>query len=162
MSDKKLSKEFVYKLDDSIIVGSGGEGLHVNEVTLKAPTQLQMKERIILKQAVMSAIQAQSDKGTADEKEQAKAATDKIKDDDAGITGSQIMAFLFAFKSPEELNKVFDAFNTILCDGGARISNKPAEEFNISQISAGDIEGMLGEYIANFILLSVMKQAKKS
>lgn len=152
-----MSKEATYELIDGFEYTNGKEVVTAQFITLTAPSKKNMEHFVPIKQAVTAAIHEISEKSTSatvEEKEDSG-------EDEQSFSGDQIMGAMYAWSG--NLYKVFlhaeQLFknNTALVDGETKLI--PALQ---DKMSTEDSEGLLGEYIANFIVPSLINGQTKS
>ena len=146
--------EVEYELKKSISHPKQGDAVAINKIFLHCPSASNRFYTTKLKQAFMRAIQSM-DKGRSDAPQQAPT--------DAGlneIDGIQVAALLMM--SMVDLNDCYDDLKEILIHGGAFLEpGKPLGLMHFEQLCDDDLELILGEYIANFLIPSWMMQAMK-
>jgi len=146
-----MTTEVNYTLSTPIEYAYRGEQVEGTFVTMKAPTSRNMSECAALKQAFFRAL-PQDDTVEADAREEGE----------AEITGEGIMT-LITMSKDVELATVLVTGRELLTSGVALVEGeekltKPL----LDKISQDDLEGMVGEYMANFILASALQRLKKS
>ncbi len=137
----ELIKPFNYTPKNS------GEETEASFITLKEPSVKNLSACSTLKQAFMRVIAAEAG-SDAD-------AAEPSADVDAGAMEDNIMNALYA--SGEDISKLFltakELFREVaLVDGEKKITVPMLDSMGIE-----DIEKMLGKYMANFILVSVLE-----
>ena len=144
-----MQTEFTYELRQGFEYASKGELAQAAFITLKAPTSKNITECAHLKQSFFRAIP--KDRPEVEAQEEA-----------AGITGDDIMTLIMM--SPEvdlavvllTARELFSS-GVALVDGETKVT-KPI----IDVMSQADLETMTGEYLANFILASVLQKMNQS
>ena len=145
----KVITEFNYTLKAPVKVAKGGEEELVFILKLKCPTAKHRAHLIRLKQGFLKA-------AVSAQRSNAMQVESNAPQEDEGhseITGDAIMALLYI--SDVDLVGLEDEFRSLLLAGvcevleGVNLNSHTAE-----QISLNDFEGLMGEYLANFIILS--------
>ena len=145
-----MDKEVTYTLETPLKYAYRGEPMDGEFITLKAPTSRNMAECAALKQAFFRALP-----------QDGAVEADTTDTGDAEITGEGVMT-LITMSKDVELASVLVTGRELLTSGVALIEGeekltKPL----LDNISQDDLEGMLGEYLANFILASALQRLKK-
>ena len=139
-------KEVIYSLLSPIKYAQGGDEVEANFLTLLSPTSKQLKNCARLKQAFFRAIKELNSNEESSEK-------------DAQITGPDCINLLYM--SSAEMDKVLLEAIELFRSGVVLVEGGPLlKDAHIKQMAHEDIEGMLGEYLANFIIASLMTQTK--
>ena len=138
--------EVTYELKNQFSYAYKGEMKKAQFITMAAPSFKQVDKIAPLKQALMAAIR--------DIQEIATGAADK-SDARGEITGQEVMQLLYQGKGSVaavmgHARQLFIS-GTALIDGETRFSLALLDE-----VSLDDVEGMLGEYLAAFIVPSLM------
>lgn len=146
--------EFVFKLSNQIHFHKGGDVVYIDKIILKAPSAKNRHYTTRLRQTFTQAIkdmtQTETSNKSSTEKPQAK----------TNIDGISVIAFLMMSKI--DLNICYDDFKEILLNGCAFVDkDAPFNELLYEQLVDDDLELMLGEYIANFLIPSWTKQMMK-
>lgn len=143
-------KEFDYPLTTGIDYAKGGEQVEGVFIKLIPPSSKQLTHCAMLKQSFIRAIT-----------EQAKDAAESDKSEsDVEISGQDIIYLLYGSASVDMGKILLSAIELFksgvaLIDGEVKLT-KPL----LDEMSNDDLEGMLGEYLANFILKSVLSMKK--
>lgn len=144
--------EFIFKLTNQIQFHKGGDVVYIDKIILKAPSAMNRHYTTRLRQTFTQAIKdmTSTEQQTKVEKTQTK----------ANIDGVSVIAFLMMSKV--DLNSCYDDFKEILLNGCAFVDkDSPFNEMLYDQLIDDDLELMLGEYIANFLIPSWTKQMMK-
>lgn len=149
-----MQDEINFELTEPFKYAVKGEQEEAKFITLHAPTSRNMSQIAFLKQAFYRALP----KGQQDD--EIKDDTKKKEDD---ITGEDIMDILMS-SMDVDLSKVlimakelFTAKNIAFVDGEEKVT-KPILE----SMHPDDFMAMVGEYLANFTLASVLRKMKES
>lgn len=156
MVDKTLKRDFEYKLEGQISLMKGGEKLFTNKVLLKAPSIAQMSDRCVIKTAIMECLDKQTKKSDG---ATPVGAPEDSKDEVS--FAEQMTSVLYMNSQRDDMERVLGAFVNIL-SSSATVETETMRQNIINQLDGNDLDGMLGEYIANFIIPSWMKRAMKS
>lgn len=144
--------EFIFKLTSNIQFHKGGDVVYLDKIILKAPSSRNRHYTTKLRQTFTQAIKdmTSTEQSSKVEKTQTK----------ANIDGVSVIAFLMMSKI--DLNNCYDDFKQILLNGCAFVDkDSPFNEMLYDQLIDDDLELMLGEYIANFLIPSWTKQMMK-
>ena len=146
-------KEFDFPLNTKIEYSLEGNTEEATLIKLTSPTSKNMSHCAILKQAFFRAINDLSGDGVD---------LDDLDDSSSGdeMDSSSIIQIMYMSKSVE-MNKILITARELFSSGIARVDGvvnltKPL----IDLMSQDDMEGMLGEYLANFTLSSVLSKMK--
>ena len=149
----KKVKEIDFPLSTKIPYAKEGEEVQGSFIKLTPPSSKQLTQCAFLKQSFIRAVT-----------EQAKANPDAANESDDGkkITGQDIIYLLYGSESVD-MGKLLLSAIELFKSGVAQIEGevkltKPL----LDEMSNDDLEGMLGEYMANFILKSVLSKKKRS
>lgn len=152
-----MMTDVIYQLKTPLNYHSRGEEVEASFITLFAPSYKHMDKTVPLKQAFYRAAAA-IEGGTV---EQESTDTD-TPDNDAGLTPDMAVAMLY--QSNEDMVKIFlYAAELFKAPGIAKIEG--SEKMTgaiIEKLSQDDLENMLGTYLVNFILASVLNGQKKT
>lgn len=148
-----MKTEITYTLQTPIKYAHKGEQEEGSFVILKAPTSRNMKECADLKQAFFRALPKPGSSGENDS---------TVDTEDEGIPGDAIMAMIMV-SNDVELATVLATGRELLTSGVALVEGeekltKPL----LDSMSADDLEGMIGEYMGNFILASALQRLSRS
>ena len=150
---KKNKREFEYTLQSNIGIHKDGEKQFCNKIVLKAPNSKQTEQRVMLKQAFMSAMEKSSS---------AKDSASKGKDRTFDISEcEQIISLIYMNLTSKEIIDLFDAFKDLLITGCGKALEMALTAFAIDQIDSEDLDNMMGEFIVNFLIPSWMRAAMK-
>lgn len=141
--------EFEYELTSQFDVMINGQMEPAISITLKAPSSKNLTECGILKQAFFRALPD----------------TEDVEDSDANIDdmkGEDIL-ILISMSSDVSLSdvlitakKLFSSKGIAQINGSTTLTSPLADKLSID-----DLEGMLGQYLVNFILASSLKRMKE-
>lgn len=149
-----MNTEFQFELTTPIKYHSGGEEVEGTFITLTAPSYKQMDKCIPLKQAFFRAAASINDSvEEANVEPNAPAEA-------AGMTPEGLIALFY--QSEEDMVKVFlygvelfKSSGVALVDGSVSM-----KQLLIEKMSQDDLENMLGRYMINFILASVLSKTE--
>lgn len=151
-----MSKEVTVELREPFKYAAkdGGDAVDASFVTLCAPNYRQLQHSTPIKQAFSAAIKEIA--VTDEDRERAKA--EQGKGDD-GITGAQALHLLYSWSGDAQkiLLHAAELFKSgvALVDGEVRVT-API----LDKMSGEDFENIVGEYLANFIVPSLMNGTK--
>lgn len=144
----KVLSEFKYTLQSPVKVARAGEEELIFNLTLKSPTAKHRSHLIRLKQGFLkAAVSAQRNNviGNAENK--------TVEPEDQEITGDAIMALLYI--SDIDLAALEEEFRTLLLAGICEVlEGVNLNPYTAEQLSLQDFEGIMGAYMANFIISS--------
>jgi len=146
-----MKTEIEYILTTGIEFHKGGELAVSKNVLLLAPSSKQLKHTVAMKQAFFQAI-------SSFESEKKKEST---KTDEFEMSGSDVLSMLYM--STVDMEKFFNSARELFKSGAALLDGK--QQFNdlmIDKVSVEDFEGMVGEYLINFIIASALKKMTSS
>lgn len=146
-----------YELKKPFQYAYKGEMEEANFITLSAPNFTQFEKVTPIKQAIAAALKERFEGIDTAEIEEAQeiAASQQDTEDDSGIDASFVMAALFTWSG--NLTKVFKNAEALFLSGVALVDGETKATKNlIEKMSLDDFEGMLGAYLANFIIPSLM------
>lgn len=151
-----MKTDVIYQLKTPLNYHSRGEEVEASFITLFAPSYKHMDKTVPLKQAFYRA--AAAIEGETVEQESTDTDT---PDNDAGLTPDIAVAMLY--QSNEDMVKIFlYAAELFKAPGIAKVEG--SEKMTgaiIEKLSQDDLENMLGTYLVNFILASVLNGRKK-
>ncbi len=143
----KKAKEIDFPLSTKIAYAKDGEEIKGSFIKLTPPSSKQLTQCALLKQSFIRAIteQAKNNPDAAD-----------APDDGKKISGEDIIYLLYGSESVD-MGKILLSAIELFKSGVAHIEGevkltKPL----LDEMSNDDLEGMLGEYLANFIHKSVL------
>jgi len=148
-----MQEEITFELTEPFKYAEKGDQVEAKFITLKAPTSRNMSHIAFLKQAFYRALPKDQKKEVGDDAPK--------KDDD--ITGEDIMSILMASMDVElsavlaTAKELFASKDIALVDGETKVT-KPI----LDDMSPDDFFAMTGEYLANFILHSVLQRMNQS
>lgn len=144
-----MNSEVDFPLTTGVPYAKNGEEVEGVFIKLHAPSAKQLKECTTLKQAFFQAISAFQDR---------EAPKTETKDD-ANIDGEAIISALYM--SDVDMVKVLLNAKELFVSGVALIDGEiKLTRPILDAMSQDDLEAMTGEYMANFILSSVLKNLK--
>lgn len=142
--------EYQYDLKRKFNYAKSGESKEASFILLKAPNSTNRKECAQLKQAFFRSLP------------EPKESTDNKDEDSVDIKAGDVMVLIA--RSPNvdyaeflEIASKLMISNVALVDGDTKLTIPI-----MNQMSNDDVEGMVGEYMVNFILASALTQAKDS
>jgi tagatose-1,6-bisphosphate aldolase len=142
--------EIIYELKQQIEYAHGGEKEQASFIVLTAPGYEQMRDFVTIKQALLAAINSVSDNSGEAEKPD----TDETEEKASKATGSDYVKLLYLWKG--DLQPVMQAAKRMLTSGVATVEGaEPLTVPLLKKISMVDFEGLVGEYLANFIVPSL-------
>lgn len=146
MSDKA---EIDYYLQSPIKYARSGEELEAVFVRLSAPSGKNSRECLLLKQAFFQSLPR------GEETKEEKPAQE--------LTGEMAMEII-AMSSDVNLSEVVDVGRDLFLRGGVALVDGEEKLTKPLWDSMGidDVQGMLGEYLVNFILASFVRRIQKS
>ncbi len=140
-----IQDEIIFQLKKPIEYAYEGATVNGSFITLYAPTRKQMEQCVFLKQTFFQAAKSIETDGKAE------------KDESAEIKGQDVISLLYS--SYCDMNKVLLSGIALFRSGAAKIEGvKDLTGPMIDQMSQDDLENSIGEYIANFIIASLMNQ----
>jgi len=146
-----VQKEITVTLTQPIEYAKGGELEAGTFVTLAAPTSRNMTECATLKQAFFRALPKTGEVEAEDSGQ-----------GDAVINGEAIMT-LITMSKDVELGSVLLTAKELLTSGVALVEGEEKLTKPLfDKLSQDDMELLVGEYLANFILASALQRLKKS
>jgi hypothetical protein len=145
--------EIEVKLLDPIKIGVGGSQQEVDVITLVAPSSKNRKAAGRLKRLCGSTLKAEIDKASQDGAK-AKAKED---DNDEPIKWRDMINLLsMATDADEDLfDKLYQSLQVLFENGCAHAKGEKITSYIFDLFSFDDLERMLGEYVANFLLKSL-------
>jgi hypothetical protein len=135
--------------------GDGGQ-IDGFKLILKAPSGKNISHRALLKQQLMIAFQwMESQKPKASTAEASPAKPDaKLTEDDIKDVGDALALAIYAAPGVD-INRVLGEFSQLLIEGTCSVEGeKDLTRSLFEKISLDDIDAMLGQYLANFIMPS--------
>ena len=147
----KEKKEFDFPLTKKIPYAKDGEQVKGSFIKLTPPSSKQLTQCAFLKQSFIRAVTEQARNNPVAEKE---------ADDGVRIKGQDIIYLLYGSESVDMAKILLSAIELFksgvaTVEGEVKLTKPLLEE-----MSNDDLEGMLGEYLANFILRSVLSKKK--
>ena len=138
--------EVQYALKNDLSYTNKGDVHSAKFITIKPPSFQQMPHFTPIKQALMAAINEISTDSVAEKKPDST---------DDGINGKQVMQLLHNWSG--ELTKIMLHAKELFRAGAAEIDGEVLMTAPlVDKMSMDDFEGLLGCYIANFIVPSLM------
>lgn len=150
---EEYKSEFTFELIKPLPYHRDGEQVFAKEIILKAPSNKQQHETSKLKQGFHRAIHELQNSEAANSKK------NKNKDNEEDINGEDIISMIMASKI--DFGEYQQVFGSLLRNDIGWIENEKITMPIYNNISDEDFEKMMGEYIANFLLISMMKNFKK-
>ena len=146
-----MKKEFTFLLEDEIQYSKDGEFVKTKKLLLIAPSNKQRRDVIRLQQSFMQAIKS-SMNSFSDSKAKKTTGNETLK-------GDEIIAMLLM--SEIDICAMLDSFRDLLLSGSCLLDGKvDFKEIHFDEISINDSQKLMGEFIANFLLPSVIQPAK--
>jgi hypothetical protein len=143
-----MNKEITYKLQNTIQYARAGEMQNGEFIQLSAPTSKNIVECAFLKQAFYRALPKD-----VEEEPDAKPSE---------INGEGVMTLLM-MSNDVELSKILLSARDLFTSGVAMLDGEQKLTKPLIDLMAQeDLEAMTGEYLANFLLASVLQKQKKS
>jgi len=145
-----MSKEdIVFTLSNPITYAHEGQSGEGQLLVLRAPNSKQQRERITLQQGFFRALNSvSSSEGGKSEGSQ-------------DIKGVEVLALLLS--SDVDMVEMHEAFRKLICSQACKIEDKAEMTSTLfDEIDLDDIDLLMGEYLANFILSSVLKTLSQS
>ncbi len=141
----EIPEDINFQLKKHISYAYEGETINGKFITLYAPTKKQMEQCVFLKQAFFRAAKSIESDGKEE------------KDESTEIKGQDIISLLYS--SDADMHKVLLSGIALLKSGAAKMEGvKDLTMPMIDQMAQEDLENIVGEYIANFIVASLMNQ----
>lgn len=147
--------EFNYELSEPIQYAHNGNPVEASFITFKAPSSKQIDLCADLKQYFFQALKE-------GEELSAGKAVGNADNKDLELTGSDIMSLL-SMSTKVKLRSViltakqlFKVKGIAMLDGSVNIN-----ELHFNEMDPDEIQDMIGEYLVNFILASVLKKMKQ-
>jgi hypothetical protein len=161
----QLIKEFEYTLSSPIKYQFNGEHLETNILYLKAPADVHRKIAPKIAQDLMRAFMAQNESFEAKKKEGKKGKKDEEEElkEEVGITKEAIIMILYSSRVLD-IVEFKEKFRELLLSNGICSLNNSVylSTGHLQQIDQREIDDLMGDYISNFLLPSVLTQKKKS
>lgn len=144
-------EEFTYELKNSFQYAHAGQELEAKFIALSAPRMKHMKYREPLKQAFYQAMMELGDK-QQDEEKQDKPVSEKQTE----IKGSDLLIILRASQVVDTFNLGLHFIELLTSDGIAMVGgNEKITRPLVEKLHPEDFDGLMGEYLANFIAASL-------
>lgn len=141
-----IQEEITFQLKKYIPYAYEGEEIDGKFIILYSPTRKQMEQCVFLKQAFFKAAKSIESDGKQE------------KGESTEIKGQDIMSLLYS--SDVDMHKVILSGIALLKSGVAKIEGvKDMTSPMIDKMGQDDLENIIGEYIANFIVASLMKDS---
>lgn len=149
----KLKKEFDFTLQEEITYADEqSNAVKTKRLFIKAPSSKQKKYAFKLQQKFMQALKG----NIADMQKSGNVETKETKDDSEKLNGEAIITALLM--SNIDINDLIENLKELLTSGSCLVDGKiNLIEPWFDQLGFNDIEKLLGEYIASFLLPSIMK-----
>lgn len=144
----KLRQEFEYQLNQPLEYHSGGAVVEAKTLLCVAPSMNQLNQTAKLKQGFFKALKnAQQSRNQAQET-QAPA--------DVDLNADMVMGILYM--GDIDLVDYFNDFKSLLINGVCKIDGLvDLSAHNLNKMAISDLEQLLGQYIANFLIPSWLK-----
>ncbi len=154
---KKSEIEFCLKSPIKY-AGDGGVQSDGFKLILKAPTGRNLYQRALLKQQLMIAFQwmeSQKPKNAqSDKPDDVKKSDTALSDEDVSDVGDALALAIYAAPGVA-INIVLGEFSKLLIEGACSVEGeKDLTKSLLDKISLDDLDSMLGQYLANFIMPS--------
>ena len=147
MAEIELKSEYDYQLLVPFSYASGGEQVEASTIKLTAPAAKHRRACGMLKQAFFHACQRETSGQEATGNEE--------------ITGQDIVETLIS-SDKVKFEDVLDVMAGLLVAGVAKVDGEvKMNKHMLDNLNQEDLEGMLGEYLANFTLASSLAQMKE-
>lgn len=146
-------KSFTFELSEPVSYSSKGEVTQGTSITFYAPSAAQRKKVTKLKQFFFRALPKEID---------AEVERDKTKNtEQAEITGEAIIALIAG--SDADYSEFIELGRSLLCERNAKIDDIEFLTAPIlDRISIDELENMVGQYVANFIVKSALMSLGKN
>jgi len=140
--------DFTYKLINPVKFANNGKQDEIDYLVLSSPSANQLQHSRQLKQFIMRGIIEVS----------SKQSTDNNDDEKKGKINSEIV-LLMIYGSSIDVNEYFNSFKRLLKTGIAKINGTDIELIPdlYDKLCGDDIDNILGEYVENFLIPSIMK-----
>lgn len=147
----EYKSEFTFELNLPLTYQEGGDAnATANQIILKAPSNRQRRECAELKQGFMRAI-----KGMANDRGEVEEVNNDKKNN---INAIEILSILMMSKDVDFIDYQ-ESFRKLLLNDVAWITEKQKLTSHMyDALSHDDTDRMLGEYLSNFLLLSLMSK----
>lgn len=153
MPDQKT--EFDFPLTTPFTYSHQGSQVEATFIRLTAPTSRHMRECAALKQAFGRANAALADRAAV------QAGARKSEQQDEAITGEDVI-LMMAASTVIEYPDVLDVAKKLFSGGVAMIDGETRLRGElVDRMSQDDFESMLGEYLVNFTLASLLEKKKE-
>lgn len=150
----KIVQEFEFELNEPVSVHKGGALAPVTKLLLKAPTNAHRYHLTKLKQGFISAVLSMQKNFTSSKNAAPVTKSDGKKDD---VFSAQVI-LMALLASDIDFAEYINNFRDMICNGLCVVdSNIPLTSHMFDQFSMEDSEALLGKYIENFMISSVMK-----
>lgn len=153
----ELKKEFEFTLTTPIEfhAANGGSVHQGTFLTVKAPSNKQLKDVTKIRQALYKTL---FDSEINKHKESDLKKENVIDDEETGSSGMLVMIL----SSINDANELYECFRRILLSGCCKINDEVIfTETLYEKMSEEDCANLLGRYVYNFFMLSVMRMSKK-
>lgn len=147
--------QFDFELTTPLKYHKDGDSAEARILVLKAPAKKHRKQSIRIKQGFFQAMQYHQANNSSSEKavEEAKK---KIEAGDETITGQEIMMMLYM--SDVDIERFDEAFDKLLLSPGICMVDDAVQLTGpiLDELSEEDTDRLLGEYLENFFVGSMM------
>lgn len=140
-----MSKEILIELENPIMVTGNGDEAEINIISLEPPTGKIAHLCADIKSAFFSSITNLSTDGA-----------EEAKKDKSEISGKDMIQMMYM--SGTDMKKVIITAKEIIKAVGLLGGEKVVTQPLVDKMSPDDIENCLGEYMANFILKSALRE----
>lgn len=144
----------IYELQTPFNYAKGGDEVAANFIELSGPTYKQMQWVSAIKQVVMNAFLEITERTT-------EAVKEENKEEPVTQDGSDMLKALYG--SNQDLNKLFVNCQELFRNGAALVDGETKLTVPLMEkMSMEDFEGLVGCYLANFTLPSLVGGQNKS
>jgi hypothetical protein len=146
-------KTFTFDLTEPIEYSSGGELVSGTSITLYAPKPSQRKKAMHLKQIFFQAM--------SEAAEDAKPNDDNADKKVPEIEGGMLLVIIAQSKA--DYVEFIETGRSLICDKNAKINDAEyLTTVTMDKMDLDDMENLVGQYVANFIVKSALRALGKS
>lgn len=146
-------KQVDFLLKSPIEIMDGGKIVPCDKLIMTAPSVSMMRYAMPLKQGLLSSMVKLNKQINA---EQSK---DQGGENQGELTGEAVLSILYM--SDLDINKYTETFKDLCAEGAVKLKNGDKMQSHlIDKMSAEDFESLLGEYVANFIIGSLLSRTQ--
>ena len=147
--------QFDFELTTPIKYQKDGEFHEARVIAVKAPSKKHRKQSIRIKQGFYQAMQYHQANNASSEKA-VEEARKKLEEGDETITGQEIMMMLYM--SDVDIERFDEAFDKLLLSPGICMVDDAVQLTTpiLDELSEEDTDRLLGEYMENFFVGSMM------